>query len=131
VDNLSSQYPLLSAWLIGQLADSLAQAAAALQTDRPLFLPEQAIPAMAAALLRVRIEDEWDELNQSLRANRCRDGEVRAECEFYDALIARLNQDNASNWNYVLEAHGRTRTLLTDSEAIRRGKPEEGLYYWY
>lgn len=126
---MDERYPLLRAFLDGRLPEVLVKETAA-QRERPLVeLPEQAIQALAAAIVRVRIEDEWFELQKILGANG-RKADLPLECRLYDDIRDRV-ADGEQNWNQVLEDCGRTRSLLADAEAIRLGRPEIGWFYWY
>lgn len=119
-------YLKLRRWLAGELGQMFEETAAPLREKPVLGLDHNRMGPYAAAVLRIGLEEEWWALRAAIYD---RPTATAAEDALYDAVLDRMN--DGANWNMELEDLGRTRSLVTDAWAIRAGKPEAGIYYWY
>lgn len=120
-------YLRLKQWLNGELGRVFEEVAAPLRAAPLLGRTHNERGPYAAAVLRIELEDEYRRLCESVAA---RATSAADEDDLYDE-IRRYRDDEGGNWNLELEDLGRTRSLLTDAQALRDGKPENGIYHWY
>lgn len=84
---MNNKYPLITAFLTDLLPDKLEDELAA-QRDNPIAaVPENCLRALAAANLRVKIENEWFAINATLTANSGHLLDCSVECDLYDEVM--------------------------------------------